>query len=221
MSRIREYRPSALPESALRIITHKASHLEATVQLNPRSELSTPEWLSLNSSHTFWLLKLETNSPRAVRVHGETADAAERDSDRWGPHTGECCVVPRYQTNSAPQSWPPYVPLLAKTLSMLCGGNATRALHHEHHEHCCSARASHAVILPSPSPHSIAAALAARETTCFRRAAHVRLLPPAVSPLAPRHAALHTLTACVVPCRRMLAGPRVMMGELNGAGWCD
>ena len=83
--------------------------------------------LSLYSSDTIRFLKLETNSPQAVRVHGETADAAERDSDRLATHTGECCVLPRYQTDSGPQSWPPYVPLLAKTLSMLCGGNTTRA----------------------------------------------------------------------------------------------
>ena len=66
--------------------------------------------------------------PGGVRRRGlvtGAADAAERDSDRWGTHTGECCVFPRYQTDSAPQSWPPYVPLQAKTLSMLCGGNAT------------------------------------------------------------------------------------------------
>ena len=41
---IREYGTRGLPESALRTVTHKTSHLEGTVQLNPRSELSPPEF---------------------------------------------------------------------------------------------------------------------------------------------------------------------------------
>ena len=44
------------------------------------------------------------------------------------------------------------------------------------------------------------------------RAGVVRAVPQ------PRHAALHTLTACVVPCRRMLAGPTEASGEPNGTG---
>ena len=103
---------------------------------------------------------------------------------------------------------------------MFCDRNAVRSSL-AMPEHTCPARVSHAASPPSPSPPSIPTALAAANIRTQQRPVQIRLLPLAVSPLVPRHAALHTLTACVVRCRRMLAGPRVMMGELNGAGWCD